>query len=73
MIILQKVFKLSVYKMLVALFLSIFVIFFMLSMLVNYFFILGRNFKKTILISLLMTVIAIFSHVFPQVIYQYFF
>ncbi len=59
--------------MLVALFLSIFVIFFMLSMLVNYFFILGRDFKKTILISLLMTIIAIFSHVFPQVIYQYLF
>ncbi len=58
--------------LLIVLLLSIFVIFFMLSMVANY-FILGRNLKKTILVSLLMTIIAIFSHVSPMIMYQWFF
>ncbi|PQQ30417.1 hypothetical protein CE143_11100 [Photorhabdus luminescens] len=51
------------------LFMSI-VMFFFLTILVNYFFILERNVKKTIWVSLLMTVIFIFSLFAPTIIYQ---
>ncbi|PHM54172.1 hypothetical protein Xhom_03247 [Xenorhabdus hominickii] len=54
------------------LFMSI-VTFFFLTILVSYFFILERNMKKTIWVSLLMTFIFILSLFIPQFSYQYLF
>ncbi|RAX10916.1 hypothetical protein CKY02_14545 [Photorhabdus bodei] len=51
------------------LFMSI-ITFFFLTILVNYFFILERNVKKTIWVSLLMAVIFIFSLFAPTILYQ---
>ncbi|CDH04038.1 hypothetical protein XBFM1_950002 [Xenorhabdus bovienii str. feltiae Moldova] len=54
----------------IAILFMIFVCFFTLTMFVNYFFIFKRNFKKTILVSILMTIISIISHFLPMILYQ---
>ncbi|PHM46513.1 hypothetical protein Xmir_04164 [Xenorhabdus miraniensis] len=54
------------------LFMSI-VTFFFLTILVSHFFILERNGKKTIWVSLLMTFVFILSLLIPQFSYQYLF
>ncbi|CBJ83503.1 hypothetical protein XBJ2_2370003 [Xenorhabdus bovienii str. Jollieti] len=54
----------------IAILFMIFVCFFTLTMFVNYFFIFKRNFKKTILVSILMTIISIISHFLPMIFYQ---
>ncbi|RAX12362.1 hypothetical protein CKY10_00570 [Photorhabdus sp. HUG-39] len=54
----------------IAMFFMSIITFFFLTILVNYFFILERNVKKTIWISLLMAVIFIFSLFAPTILYQ---